>query len=270
MTIRTRLALVALVAAFVAGCTTRPGLVPPGTTRPDQYLYQKGEAALKAHHWTDALQDFQKVLDNYPQSSYRPAARLGVGDAYLNQNTPESLVLAANAFRQFLTFYPTSARADYAQYQLAMTHFKQMRSPQRDQTQTRDAIDAFDTFLQRYPDSKLLPDVETKLREARDRLDDASFDVGHFYYDVHWYPGAIDRFESILKTDPHYTRMDAVYFYLGQSLIKVKRQAQALPYFVQIVKRFKKSQYLNDAQKQIASLKQSLGLDKPTTTASIP
>lgn len=259
-----------LLAAFVAGCATSTRLVPLGTPQPDKYLYEKGEAALKAHHWTQAQEDFQHVLDDYPQSAYRPDARLGMGDAYLGQNTPESLVLAANSYSQFLTYYPTSSRADYAQYQLAMTHFKQMRSPQRDQTQTHDAVDAFETFLHRYPDSKLVPDVEKKLREAHDRLDDASFDVGKFYFDIHWWPGAIDRFESILKTDPRYTRRDAVYFYLGESLIKVNRQAQALPYFVELVKQFEKSQYLQQAQKRIASLKASLGLNKPIATASIP
>ncbi|HVC20828.1 MAG TPA: outer membrane protein assembly factor BamD [Vicinamibacterales bacterium] len=270
MTSFTRVAVVALFGAFLAGCAAHTNVLPPGTTRPDQYLYKKGEAAMTAHRWADAQEDFQKILDNYPQSSYRPAARLGVGDAYLNENTPESLVLALNAYREFLTYYPTSTRADYAQYQLAMTHFKQMRGPQRDQTQTHDAIDAFETFLQRYPTSKLVPDVQKKLREAHDRLDEASFDVGHFYYTIHWYPGAIDRFESILKDDPQYSGRDAVYFYLGESLIQVKRQAEALPYFVQLVRQFEKSQYLADAQKRIASLKQSLGLDKPTATASIP
>ena len=49
-------------------------------------------------------------------------------------------MLAINEFREFLSFYPTQPRADYAQYKLGMAHFRQMRAPQRDQTETRDAI----------------------------------------------------------------------------------------------------------------------------------
>ena len=48
-------------------------------------------------------------------------------------------MLAINEFREFLSFYPTNPRADYAQYKLGFCHFKQMRAAQRDQTETRDA-----------------------------------------------------------------------------------------------------------------------------------
>ena len=85
--------------------------------------------------------------------------------------TTESLLLAVNEFREFLTFYPTNPRADYAQYKLGMTYFKQMRGPQRDQTETREAVREFQTFVERYPNSQLRPEVEAKLREARDRVE---------------------------------------------------------------------------------------------------
>ena len=48
-----------------------------------------------------------------------------------------------NEFREFLTFYPTNRRADYAQYKLGLCHFRQMAKPERDQTQTNDAIAEF-------------------------------------------------------------------------------------------------------------------------------
>ncbi len=44
-----------------------------------------------------------------------PTQRSAVGDTYLGENTTESLLLAVNEFREFLTFYPTNPRADYAQ-----------------------------------------------------------------------------------------------------------------------------------------------------------
>jgi hypothetical protein len=80
----------------------------------------------------------------------------------------ESLILAVNEYREFLTFYPTSPRADYAQLKLGMTHYKQMRKPQRDQSETREAIREFETFVERYPNSALMPEGKQHLREARD------------------------------------------------------------------------------------------------------
>jgi outer membrane protein assembly factor BamD len=103
-----------------------------------------------------------------------------------------------------------------------------------------------------------LPDVRARLREARDREDQAAYTVGLFYYHVNWYPGAIDRFQSILKNDPDYTYRDAVLFYLAESLVKLKRPAEALPYYERLVKQFERSEYLEDAHKRIAELKATL------------
>ena len=70
-----------------------------------------------------------QIVDTYTQSPYRPDAKLGIGDTYLGEGTAEALVLALNEFREFLAFFPTNARADYAQYKLGMVHFRQMRAP---------------------------------------------------------------------------------------------------------------------------------------------
>ena len=142
-------------------------------------------------------------MDNYPQSPLRPDAKLALGDTYLGENSVESLILPGNEFREFLTFYPTHPRADYAQYKLGLGHFAQMLGPQRDQTQTREAVAEFEAFLDRFPNSALAPEVKGKLREAQDRLSDSEYQVGLFYRS-RWYPGAIDRFKSVLKRDPQY------------------------------------------------------------------
>ena len=76
------------------------------------------------------------MLESYPQSPLRADAKLGVGDTFLGENNAASYVYAQNEYREFLAFYPTNPRADYAQMQLGMVHFNQMLSPQRDQTET--------------------------------------------------------------------------------------------------------------------------------------
>jgi len=164
-------------------------------------------------------------------------------------------VLAINEFREFLSFYPTNSRADYAQYKLAMAHFRQMRHPQRDQTETREAIKEFEAFVARYPNSGLMPEVKAKLRESRDRLSQADYLVGYFYYRQRWYPGAIDRFKSLLKDDPEYTGRDAVYFYYADALTKQKREAEALPLLEKLIQEFEQSEFLVEAQKRISELK---------------
>jgi outer membrane protein assembly factor BamD len=252
------LGFLAAALVVVTACGVRhAGLVPPGTSEPDRFLFEKGTAALNDKKWLTAREFFKQVVETYVQSAYRPDAKLGIGDTYLGEGTAEALVLAINEFREFLSYYPTNPRADYAQYKLGMAHFRQMRGPQRDQTETREAVREFQLFVDRYPNSSLLPEVRTKLREARDRLSESDYLVGYFYYRQRWYLGAKARFEELLKQDAGYTGRDAVYFYLAESYVKLKEEAAALPYYERLVKEFEKSEYLAEAQRRIAELKQA-------------
>ena len=244
----------ALVLAGCASSRTR-GLVPAGTSEPDRFLFEKGTASLNAKKWLTAREFFKQVNENYTQSVYRPDAKLGIGDTYLGEGSAEALVLAINEYREFLSFYPTNRRADYAQYKLGICHFRQMRAPQRDQSETREAVKELEIFVERYPQSSLSAEGKARLRDARDRLSESDYLVGYFYYRSRWYPGAIDRFKSLLKQDASYTGRDAVYYYLADSLVKTKKEAEALPYLERLVQEFEQSQYLPDTQKRIAELK---------------
>ena len=254
---------VLILAAAVAACAQKTTALPPGTADADKFLFDRGMESVKEKKWLDAREYFRNIVDNYPQSQYRPDAKLALGDTYISDGGTENLLLAANEFREFLTFYPTHPRADYAQLQLARSFVDQMLAPERDQQATKDAIKEIEIFLQRFPNSKLMPEARRMEREARDRLSEANYRVGYFYYRIKWYTGAIDRFKDVLKTDPNFTNRDALYFYLAESLYqesKISKEskeklAEALPYYERLVKEFEKSEYLEEAQKRISELK---------------
>ncbi|HWK10610.1 MAG TPA: outer membrane protein assembly factor BamD [Vicinamibacterales bacterium] len=252
-------ALAILLAACATGGARKP---PTGTPEPDKFLFDRGTEALNKKRWVVAREYFRQLVDTYPQSTYRADAKLGLGDTYLGEGTAESFVLAINEYREFLSFYPTNDRADYAQFKLAMAHFYQMRKPERDQSETREAIAALQTFVDRYPRSPLADEGRQRLREAKDRLDDSDYRVGLFYYRAKWYPGAVDRLKALIDRDPEYTRRDAVYYYLAESYVALKREAEALPYYERLVKEFEQSEYLDPSKKRIDELKASLASKK--------
>jgi outer membrane protein assembly factor BamD len=272
--VRTYAALAALCVGLtlLTGCASANGrrAVPPGTAQPDRFLYDRGLESLENKKWLTAREFFKQVTETYTQSPVRPDAKLGIGDSYIGEGSPESLVLAIAEFQEFLSFYPTHQRADYAQYKLGLAHFRQMRAAQRDQTETRDSVREFETFLVRYPNSTLVADARNRLREAKDRLSEAEFEVGRFYWRIRWYPGAIDRLSTLLKDDPQFTGRDGAYYYLGESLIQVSRQAEALPLYEKLVTEFEQSTYLEDAKKRIDAIKSGAPLPgAPAATAAV-
>jgi outer membrane protein assembly factor BamD len=250
-------AAIALLAALAA-CSSAPTRPPVGTLEPDRFLFERGSEALEARRWYTAREYFRQLVDSYPQSQYRALAKLGIGDTFLGENTLEAQLLAINEFREFLSFYPTHERADYAQYRLGMAHFNQMRNPYRDQTETKEAIAEFTTFIQRYPNSPLMPEARQRLREAKDRLGQYEFNVGLQYFRMRWYPGALDRFFVLLKNDPEYTFRDSVYYYIAQSLLRIERPFEALPYLERLIEEFETSDHLENARRQAADIRAQL------------
>ena len=254
------LVLLALVAA--AGCGASTAKKPPeGSLEPDKFLFENGTKALNDKRWFVAREYFRQLVDNYPQSLYRADAKLGIADTYKGEHTPESSVLAVNEYREFLALYPTSKRAPEAQFKLGMVHFADMRAPERDQTETREAVNELTGFLQRcaaLPDcasGPLFQEGKQRLREARDRLSMSEYRVGVFYYRQNWFPGALERLNGILKNDPEFTNRDGVYYHLAQIFLKAGRPAEALPHLDRLVKEFEKSEFLEPAQKQIDQIK---------------
>jgi outer membrane protein assembly factor BamD len=244
---------VLVVAAVTAACGGRQE-IPTNVTEADKFLFEKGTEALNDRRWFSAREYFSRLVDNYPQSPHRPDAKLGVGDSYLGEGTTETLAMATAEFRDFLNYFPTHRRADYAQYKLGYVHYARMRGPARDQTETRAAIAEWELFVERYPNSELMPEVREKLREARDRVATSEYQVGLFYYRQGWFPAAIDRFKDLLAQDPLYSQRDAVYYYLGESLVKSERAAEAIPYFDRLVREFEVSEYLARARTRLETL----------------
>lgn len=251
-----------VVLACLAACGGGVLRPPTNAPEPDLFLFEHGTEALNAGRWYVAREYFRRLVDGYPQSRYRADAKLGVGDTFLGERTPESYVLAANEYREFLTYYPTHQRAGYAQYKLGLTFFSQMRNPERDQSETRDAIRELSTFIQRYPNDPLIDEGREHLREARDRLSQANYRVGYFYWRQKWYPGAIDRFKQILDDDPEFTGRDAVYYHLANAYEQLQRPAEALPLYDKLLAEFEQSEYLATAQLRADALKAEMAKAK--------
>ena len=168
-----------------------------------------------------------------------------------------------------------------------MVHFNQMRAPDRDQTDTRDAIGEFEAFIQRYPNSELMPEVRKHLRLARDRLTEAELIVGRYYFGRKWWPGAIDRFRAVLEDDPGFSRRDSIYFYLGDALSRVPRAQEVeegIGYLERVESDFPESEHVEEAREALATARVALAelvaaqettesaeasdLEEPTGTAS--
>jgi outer membrane protein assembly factor BamD len=275
-----RVLAAALCAVALTGCSRRVGVPSAGSQDADRFLFDRGMEALYLGDWLVAREYLQRLFDTYPQSPYRPDAKLGIGDTYLGEGRPDSYVLAANEFSEYLRFYPLSVRADYAQYRLAETQVRQMLNPERDQTATREALRVLDTFTNTYGASPMIQEALRLQRQARDRLSDHELRVGMTYLRSRWSPGAIARLEPLLSADPSYSRRDAVYFYLAEAYrtvdatspalrdVRTARKDMAVTLYQKLLAEYDVSEHLEEARRRIAEIQ--LLPPPPATSATSP
>jgi outer membrane assembly lipoprotein YfiO len=248
--LRARAALCAGLLA--AGCAHGggPADLATLTSNSDQVIWEAGDKALKKHDYESARQHFKRIIEAFPQSEYGPAARLAVGDAYFQEGGTANYILAIGAYREFLTLYPSHAKSDYAQIQVAEAYFKQRNGPDRDQTPTQNALEEFQRLLDTFPDSPLAEVARARIAECRQSLARADFMAGYFYQKTRRaYRSAILRYESVLKDYPDYGHMDEVLFRLGECLALAGRGPEALPHLSRVVNEYPHSKFADDAQK---------------------
>lgn len=216
----------------------------------DQVIWEAGHKAFERKQWENARQHFRRIIDGFPNSEYGPVARLALADSYFKEGGTGNLVLAAGSYREFLTFYPSHARSDYAQFHVGESFYEQRNGPDRDQTSTVQALEEYRKVVQYYPNSTLVPQAQERITELRQSLARAEFLAGYFYQRTREAPrAAITRYEGILRDYSDYKQLDEVLFRLAQALSVSGRAGEALPHLDRLLREYPSSAYAAEARK---------------------
>jgi outer membrane protein assembly factor BamD len=253
-----------LVLLAASACGNKSTEVLPGNAQGDERLLALGRDALQNEKWEDARGYFQQLLDSFPRSQLAGDARLGVADSYFQQKGSGNLVLAIAEYRDFLTFFPNHPRADYAQYQIAFGHYRQIRPPDRDQEPTTLAIEEFEKLIELYRNSRYAEEGKALLEECYETLGESEFRKGLFYLEIRKAcRAAIERFNEVLQNYPSFSRKDELHFRLGTAYNLCNQPDEAKPHFQQVVDGFPDSKFREQAQTELASLQAVSRPEKP-------
>jgi len=244
-----------LAMATLSGCGGKSDEAIPVAAQGDERLSAMGRQALENENWTEARGYFQQLIDSYPRSQLAGDARLGIADSYFNQSGSGNMILAIAEYRDFLTFFPNHPRADYAQFQIASGHYRQVRSPDRDQEPTQLAVEEFEKLIELYRNSRYAEEGRVLLEECYERLAESEFNIGWFYLKTRKHCRAsIPRFRKVVEEYPSYTNMDEVQFRLGEALLACLQPQEAMAHFEQVVNNYPESEFHEDAQTILASM----------------
>ncbi len=244
---------------FVINCGSKK--IPKDLT--DEQLYDAALKELTADKggfpWIFRGRDYDMIFSylkeiqlRYTYSPYAALAELRTGDAYFEKEDYEQ---AAIEYEEFLKRHPGHAEAPYATYRVALSYYKEMSSPDRDPLNTRLALQWFNTFIEKYPDSPLAPDAHERALRCRDRLARREIYIGNFYSRRDNFRAAADRYKIVVDDYNDTQRYQEALYLLGRAYAKSDQYDLARQTLNRLVQEYPNEKYsgkatslLNDIQ----------------------
>jgi len=263
------LSIAVLTCTLLSGCLGKKKAAPVAGTsaEPDKVLFAKSTDDIKHGKYTVGRLGLQTLINTYPDSEYLAKAKLGIGDSYYKEGGMAGLKQSIVEYKDFITFFPFLDESAYAQMQIAMGHYRQMEKPDRDHSEVVQAEAEFQTFLEKYPSSPLVPDAEQHLREVQEVLAEGNFRVAEFYYIRNAYKAAGARLLELVNRYPLYSEADRANWMLGQIYEKTEHNEIAARYYARIVKDYPQSSLTGEAKARLTKFSMPVPQPDPVAVA---
>lgn len=184
------------VLAILPACSSDKDKDKPQVETPAEELYANAEKEMNAKNYDEATRLFEEVERQHPYSQFATKAQLMAAySAYEGDNYDDAIL----ALDRFIELHPGSSEIDYAYYLKALAYYEQISDVRRDQGLTQEAMDAFDTLVQRFPDSKYARDAKLKMDLTMDHLAGKEMEIGRYYLNRGEVNAAINRFRTVVK-----------------------------------------------------------------------
>jgi tol-pal system protein YbgF len=244
MRIRGQLLLVAGLALLAVSCGSGGVREDPMMALSAEEALTKGKALMEAEKYRRAQDYLTHAFEVEPNSASGREGLLLAADALFLDGGSSNFIKAESKYRDFLNRFPTSDKAPYVQFQMANCLLKRLRKPDRDQSISRQALEAFGEVLQLYPDSEYATQAREQILVVRQNLAEHEFVVGRFNYRFKLFPAAVERFRTVVDEYPETEGIDRALFNLGLALLKVNQWQEAEDTFVRLRSEYPDSPYL--------------------------
>lgn len=194
---------------LLSSCATEFNRVYKSTDYDYRYEFAKQRFAEgKYGQATTLLQEMvtiQKGTDNAEECLYMLA---------MAQYSDKDYESSAQTFRKYYATYPKGQFSEQASYYVGQSLYMSAPEPRLDQTPTIGAINAYQDFIDLFPESRLRANAQAKMFELQDKLVTKEYLSARLYYNLGGYFGnctnggsnyeaCIITAENTLKTYPY-------------------------------------------------------------------
>jgi outer membrane protein assembly factor BamD len=164
--------------------------------------------------------------------------------------------MAGSYFKSFMDQFPFGKHAEDANYMAALCDYNISAQPELDQENTKNAIEGFNIFLNKYPGSTKADDCRKMINDLQDKLVEKSYLNAKLYYDMKQYKAAVVALSNSLKEYANskyrekmmYLKLNSLFLYAqnSQPLKQKERYQSTLDDYYSFMEEFPKSTYSKD------------------------
>ena len=257
------LACLLVLCAMLFSCGEYQKVLNKGS---EEEQYKMAVKLYESQKYRKALRLFEKVTPYYRGKPQMERIQFMVAQSNFNE---KSYTTAGYYFDRFANNYPKSSKKEEASFLSAYSY--KLASPvfSLDPTDTNKALEAFQGFINAYPDSEKLPEANKHYAELRIKLQEKSFEIAKTYYrtadyDLRNYKAAIQAFDNLLsdylgsefKEEALLYRLKAAHDFVLKSYDrrKLERIKDAVDAYDKLKRNFPESKYLEEANEMLATL----------------
>jgi len=238
----------------------------------------------------DNKRKYDEAVRLYNKRDYRKALELfdGLVQRYRGQEQAEDLFYyyaysnyrlkdytsARYHFKTFAETYPNSTRAEECRFMAAYCYYLDSPIYSLDQTNTLNAIDAMQLFINLYSKSERVAEAGKLIQNLRDKLERKSFENAKLYLTIGDYQAAIISFDNSLRDYPdtkyaeemEFLTVEAQFLYAKNSrdYLQEERYTITINLVDRFIEKYAKSKYLNEiislktkSQKEVSGIKKA-------------
>ena len=187
------------------------------------------------------------------EANYDPNVIMKRAESYFEKERyPEAIV----EYKHFLDLHRGHVLAPYAQYKIAVTHFKRFKTVDRDPEPVKESLAAFEKLLSEYPNNRYEAEAQEKIHACHEKLAAHHLLVGDFYYHKDSYLAAAGRYEKVVMDYPELEAAADAKYLLAKAYQGLGAQDWAADWLVDFVHHHPENKNHNDGRKMLAKIQE--------------
>ncbi len=122
----------------------------------------------------------------------------------------EEYILASHYFGSYAKTFYDSPRKEETEFMEAFAQYEMSPNYRLDQSSSQKAIDAFQRFVNTYPNSERVRQCNALIDEMREKMEIKAYEQGDLYFRLERYQAAITSLENMIKDFPETSRGDEI------------------------------------------------------------